>query len=343
MNIVVKIYTISDLKGWVCQGKQNGLSTFVISNARALALIQNPYSEESDPAIAVAFDEEGNPVGYTAVLVDVWQGKKVYFGTTGFIDASMRGKGVGTKLYSAMMEACGNQWFASDSAPAALTISKKTGLGIYYFNRYYLSFEHSKTIKSCLKWRSVNKVNKRVYSSLNLNIRLEVLKYIDDKSYTFILEHSKSDLFQRGQSMLNWILQSPFKACAPQDLSTYSSYDFTTALPQYMIYAFRVMKEDQIIGFAMFRLNMGDLVLLYLYKDDQYSNDVYGALVKHILGQKINRFRTFDKSLIDYYNHIGATSMNTKSRIQEVSLSVPVDTKIDSSKIIQGGDGDMFC
>ena len=340
--MTIKIYTISDLKEWICQGRENGLSASVISNARALALIQNPYAEDADPAIAVTFEGE-DPVGYTAVLVDMWRGKKVYYGTTGFIDASMRGKGVGTKLYAAMMNACGNNWFATDSAPAALTISKKTGLGIYYFDRYYLSFEHTNSIKSYLKWWHISKMNKRVYNSLNPNTRLEVLKYIDDNTYKFITDHSKSDLFQRNQAMLNWILQSPFKACAPIDLSWYSSYDFTTALPEYTIYAFRIILDNKIIGFAMCRLNMRNLDVIYLYKDEQYSNEVYASLAKHILGQKTNRLRTFDKTFIDYYNSIGASSMNTKSRIQEVSLSVPVDTVIDPSKTIQGGDGDMFC
>ena len=341
--MTIKIFQIIDLKDWIYLGKENGLSTSIISNARALALIQNPYADASDPAIAVAFDGYDNPVGYTAVLVDMWKGEKVYFGTTGFIDASMRGKGVGTKLYSAMMNVCNNNWFASDSAPAALTISKKTGLGIYYYDRYYLNFDYPRSLKSTFCAWCVKRINKWVLEQLNPNTHLELLRYIDSRTYDFIKQHAQLDLFCRSQEMLNWILQSPFKSCAPWDLSTYSSYDFTTALPQYMIYAFRIMNGSQIIGFAMFRLNMGDLVLLYLYKDDQYTKDVYDSLIKHILGQKINRFRTFDKSLIDYYNHIGATSMNTKSRVQKISLSVPTDISIDPTLNIQGGDGDMFC
>ena len=93
----------------------------------------------------------------------------------------------------------------------------------------------------------------------------------------------------------------------------------------------------------MFRLNMGDLTLLYLYKDDAYSDDVYATLLMHILSQRITRFRTFDKNLIDYYNRVGAKSMNSKSRTLQISLSVPADVKIDPSQILQGGDGDMFC
>lgn len=338
----VKIYTILDLKDWLHRGADNGLSTSLISNARALALTQNPYAKDEYPAIAVAYDED-KAVGYTAALADKWNGKNIYFGTTGFIDASMRGQGVGTRLYSTMMQACQNHWFASDSAPAALTISKKTGLEIYYFNRYYLSFAQTGSIKSTIWAYLIQRANKKALSSLNPATRLEVIRYVDNKTYAFINQHAQHDIFHRSQSMLNWILQSPFKATAPYDAAAYSEYEFTAALPQYNLYAFRILKENALIGFAMFRLTMGDLTLLYLYKDDAYMSDVYASLVKHILNQRIMRFRTFDKKIIDLYDQVGAKSMNTKSRVQQVSLSVPADVQIDPSQILQGGDGDMFC
>lgn len=341
--MIVKVYTISDLKKWIYQGVKNGLSSSVISNARALALLQNPYTEDNDPAIAVAYDSQNNTLGYTAVFKEKCQNECMYWGTTGFIAASMRGKGVGTKLYSVMMDACHGRWFALDSAPAALTISKKTGLNIHYYYRYYLSFCYSSSLKSKLLVWWVQRKNRCVQKSLNPFTQLEVLRYIDDETYSFIEQHMQNDLFHRSRIMLNWMLQSPFKTIAPSDLQEYSSYEFTTAIPLYYIYAFRIMKDEQIIGFAMFRQNMGDLVLLYIYKDEKYQNEVYASLIKHILSQKLRCFRTFDRSFIDFYNRIGAVSMNTKSRTQQISLSTPTDFLVDSNLCIQGGDGDMFC
>lgn len=341
-KIEVKVFTILELKEWVYKGSNIGLAERIISNARALALINNPYAKDSYPSIAVAF-ENRMPVGYTAVLADELNGEPIFFGTTGFIDVSMRGKGVGTLLYSSMMKACNNRWFASDSAPAALTISRKTGLGIYFYDRYYLNYEHSSSLKSRIRAWQVHRTNNRVLRNLQTQTRLEVLRYIDDQTYAFIIQHDEQNLFHRSQSMFNWILQYPFKACAPTDIATYSQYEFTSSLPQYTIYAFRIILGDKLIGFAMFRLNMGDMTLLYLYKDDAHADDVYASLVKHILYQHITRFRTFDKGLIDYYNQSGAKSMNSKSRTLQISLSVPEDVKIDPSMAIQGGDGDMFC
>lgn len=339
----IRIYTISELRDWVENETPNGLTPNLISNARALAIVNNPYAEDAYPSIAVAFDEDNRPIGYTAVTVDKWNGKTIFFGTTGYTDPQLRGKGIGTQLYSAMKESCNNMWFVSDASSGTIAINKKLGLDILYYQRYYLKYSHSSSLSSMLRAWQVSRTNSRVLQNLCVNTSLEIVRYIDNATYAFIAQHEKDTLFHRSREMLNWILQYPFKASAPADVVAYSDYAFTAALPQYNLYAFRIIKEKRLIGFALFRFNKGDLTLLYLYKDDAYTNDVYATLVKHILNQRITRFLTFDKGLIDFYDQLGAKSMNTKSRIQQVSLSVPAVAKIDSSLIIQGGDGDMFC
>lgn len=339
----VQIYTIQDLKKWLYEGVSNNLTYDLISNARATAIIQNTYAEDSSPALAVAYDEQGKAIGYTAVFADKWHNELIYWGTTGYIDSSMRGKGVGTELYSSMMKACNGRWYAFDSSPAALAISKKIGLNICYFDRYYLSYEYSHTIKARIRSLWVNWRNQKILSKLRVETHLELIHHIDLKTFAFIEQHSGGDLFPRSLDALNWILKNPFISCAPSDLSSYNKYEFSTSLSQYNIYAFRIEKGIDLIGFAMFRLCMGDLVLLYLYKEDKYIDDVYSALIKHILTQKLKCFRTFDADLIEYYNRLEAISMNQKSRVQRVSLSIPANVKVDMTCYVQGGDGDMFC
>ena len=342
-NIEVKIYTILDLKDWIYRGIDNGLSTSLISNARALAIVNNPYAKDSYPALTVAFDDNSRPVGYMAVMADRWNEKTVFFATTGYTNPKLRGKGIGTMIYSVTKEACNNMWFVSDASSGTIAINKKLGLAIHYYERYYLKYIHSSSFSSILRAKLVHNTNKRVLKSIQTKTRLKVLRYIDEQTYSFIARHEKNALFHRSREMLNWILQYPFKACAPADMAAYSDYEFTAALPQYSIYAFRIMLEDVLIGFAMFRLDMGELTMLYLYADDKYETDVYAAIVKHVLSQDLQCFRSMDKGLIEYYNKLGAQSMNSKSRIQPVPLCVPANIEINPSFRIQGGDGDMFC
>lgn len=339
----VRIYTISELRDWVESGVSNGLSSYLISRARALAIVSNPYAEDAYPAIAVGFDEACRAIGYTAVMADRWNEKTIFFGTTGYTEPQLRGKGIGTQIYSAMKEACDNLWLVSDASSGTIAINKKLGLAMHYYERYYLKYSHSSSVSSFIRSKLVRRTNNRVLKSILTNAKLEVLRYIDDQTYSFISRHEKSALFHRSQEMMNWILQYPFKASAPADVADFSDYEFTAALPQYNIYAFRIVLDDVLIGFAMFRLNMGELTMLYIYFDDHYYNDVYAAIVKHVLSQDLQCFRSMDKGLIEYYNRLGAQSMNSKSRIQPVPLCVPANLDIDPTLQIQGGDGDMFC
>lgn len=342
-KISIHIYTIGDLQRWIDNGEDIGIDNNVLSNARSVALLNNPYSKSTTPAIAVAFDAE-KPVGYTAVFPDKLDGKTIYFGTTGFIDASMRGMGVGTRLYAAMMEATGNNWFATDSAPAALAISKKTGLNIQYYNRTYLLLKsNAKSLKGKLAESIVNHSNKRVLKNIYTKTKLQIVKHIDENTYHFIVAHNGDGLFLRERAMLNWVLQYPFKSVAPQDLSSYSDYLFTTAQEQYAIYAFKIMMEGRLIGFAMFRLSNNILTLLYFYYDEKYSKEVYDALLLHILKQDIAEFRTFDAGLIAHFNLAGGKSLNKRTRSHEVSLSFPRNITLNPSKNLHCGDGDMFC
>lgn len=341
-NIEIRVFTIQDLIKWLNTGDSIGLSYDVISNARALAFINNPYATLETPAIAVAFNGE-RAVGYTAVFPDKKDGEIIYWGTTGFIDASMRGRGVGTKLYSSMMQATENRWLASDSTPAALTISKKTGLHILYFDRTYLLFKEAHhTLKGLTKEFLIQRANKRVCQRLQSNFNFQIVRYIDEPTYQFIVSHNEHGMFLREREMLNWILQYPFVVDAPNTLNSFSSFEFGTVIPQYSIYGIRLMCEQQLLGFAMFRQSGDRLTLLYLFKDEDYKNRIYESLIYFVLQQDISQFWTLDNDFLMCFNELGCQSMNTKTRIHKITLSYPSSIEIDTAKQLQCGDGDMF-
>lgn len=339
----VKIYSIGDLKDRIVAGKENGLSADCISNARAWAIINNPYAKDEYPALAVA-SADGKIVGYTAVFADMIGTRLVFWGTTGFVSQEMRGKGLGTAMYSKMMQAANGQWLASDSAPAALKISIKTKLNVSFFERYYLNFKRGKNLRSTLRHMYVKFKNRSALNAIdNNNATLQVVRCIDEPTYEFICRYSRNYLFTRSRAMLNWILQYPFKMEAPAELEAYSSYDFTTTMERYNIYAFRIIIDKRLVGFAMFRNNMGELTLLYNYFDPNYRDKVYGVLVSHMLKQHPIKFKTFDGELMLFFDEVGGMSMNSMSRTQKISLSVPAEMRFDEKLMLQCGDGDMFC
>lgn len=339
----VKVYSIGDLVDWVVAGKENGLNSDCISNARAWAIINNPYAKDEYPAIAVA-SVDGKIVGYTAVFPDMIGTRLVFWGTTAFISNELRGQGIGTALFSIIFRATNNQWLASDFVPAIQKISRKAGFNLFFYSRYYLNFKRENNLRSLLKYEYLKIKNRQVLNSIdNGNVTLQIVRGIDDLTYEFICRHSQNYMFTRTKEMLNWILQFPFNAQAPAELETYSSFHFTTAVEYYNIYAFRIVKNKKIIGFAMFRNDMGELTLLYNYFDADYKSEVFSVLLSHVLKQCPTKFKTFDGELISFFDETGVISMNSRTRTQKISLSVPEEMHINEKLMLQCGDGDMFC
>ncbi len=93
----------------------------------------------------------------------------------------------------------------------------------------------------------------------------------------------------------------------------------------------------------MFRNDMGELTLLYNYFDADYKNEVFSVLLSHVLKQCPSKFKTFDGELISYFDETGVVSMNSRTRTQKISLSVPIELHINEKLMLQCGDGDMFC
>lgn len=341
--VEIKIYTVGELKSWLDTNYPEQITTDCISQARAVALTKNPSAKPEHPALGVAFFDD-KIVGYTAVFPDLMpDGQTWFFGTTGFIDASCRGKGIGTKLYSTMMQACNGRWMATDSSVSALAISYKTGLCVAKYQRFYLILNSNNTLLARLKTKFIRQINKKVLSCVSNDIRIAYMKHVDNSTYMFMQQHAESYVYHRTRAMYNWILQDYFKTEGPESLIHSTKYDFTTTIQQYYIYGIQQYLKDKLVGVAIFRVSNGVLSLLYWFYDNLYTEEVYVALIKHVLMHNIYQFRTFDKKFVEYFNQLGARSLNTKSRVQEVSLSYPKEFNCNPTSQLQGGDGDMFC
>lgn len=71
-NIVYKKITISELSDWLLHSKDNGISDYMITRARAWALINNPSAEEDNIVLAAVCDAN-RAIGYTALFPDKLQ------------------------------------------------------------------------------------------------------------------------------------------------------------------------------------------------------------------------------------------------------------------------------
>lgn len=350
---MVRIYTIQDVAEWLMEGKDNGLSETVISKPRAWAFLNNPYASPSMPAAAALF-EEGEVKGYAAVFPERFEGinPMVYWGSTYFVDSTMRGKGCGIKILSALQESLDGIYATTQTPVSSSAIFKKLGAEETWFPEFWLKLQRNNPARGKHNWlkQGLNRVYAVLFQKRNRLMRwcdsfcfqLEYCSFVDDETYSFISNHRDTDLLLRSKEMLNWMLRYPFlqNRVLEKEVKPNSNY-FSCQKSGFQQYAVKVMNNaGELVGFYIFKHCEGEVNLLYLYARAEFEEMVMASFYKHLLKMEIVRLRTTKLGLVSFFrrNALPVISM-VESRL---NLCAPKSLGVPEKATIQGGDGDMF-
>jgi GNAT superfamily N-acetyltransferase len=350
---MIRIYSIQDLTDWLMDGKENGLSDAVISKPRAWAFANNPFAIPTTPVAAVLF-QEGEMKGYAAVFPERFEGiaPTVYWGSTFFVDDSMRGKGCGVKILSALQESLDGVYATTQTPVSSSAIFKKLGAGEVWFPEYWLKLQRNNPTKgkhSVLK-QGYNRLNAVLFQKRNhllrwcesFHFQLEYVSFIDDETYLFIRQHQGKDLLMRSKEMMNWMLRYPFlqNVVLEKEVKKGSNY-FSCNKSDFQQYAVKVLNETgELVGFYMFKYNEGEVNLLYMYYTPDSKEMVMASFYKHLLKMEIVRLRTSSSELVAFFKRNALPVVNTSE--SRLNLCAPKVLAIPEGVTIQGGDGDMF-
>ena len=346
-----QLFTIAELRDWLFHNVQNGLSDQVIARPRALAIVNNPHALPDDPVVAVVFDGETKPVGYTAVFAEQWERPalhdRFFWGSTIWVDPKYRGKGVSRKMLGQIREGVSDRYIVTESSIASGRINEKRGSVISYHPRYYILLDSlHNTIKSKLKSLCVRFSIKKVLKALAVYDYVNrYVNWIDDETYSFIVAHSSRDLFLRKQDFLNWQLRNPFLIPTGNDGKLEEERcDFKGYVDKHQVIQVQVLVQGKMCGYYALNVVDATSTVLYLYYEEDLREQVFASLATAVLERKdVVRFRSFNKELMDFLYGLGIKSMNSTDRAEQVSLIVPSGFEVDPSHCLQGGDGDMAC
>lgn len=343
------LYTISQLSEWMLQNVGNGITDSMIAHQRAWALLNNPCAKNDDLVISAVLAND-RVIGYTAIFAEdlkkPFASHRFYWGSSQWVEPEYRGKGISAKMMLIMKEAIHHRYLGLDSSIASCKLDQKQGYKIVYYPRYFFQWKITKsTLFSLVKERYVQCMNRK---SMKFLLRCDYtnryIPTIDNKTYDFICSHSQGDLFLRSQDMLNWVLHYPFLCAIENDAhAEKEKCEFGSYVDEFEMNAIQVYVENQLRGVYIYSIVDGIFKVLYLYYDEQYSEQVFASLVVKALQRNVMQFRTFNRALYDYMNRKGIRNINSKYTIDQISLTLPPDIEIDQSLSIQGGDGDMFC
>ena len=340
------LFTVEDLRNWLLRSRiAAGLSERIIAPVRALAIINNPYVQDSDPVVAALF-VDGEVAAYTAAFPEMIDGQRKWWFSSLWCAPEHRGQGYGIVVIGSLVEVYGSEhcldrWGASDTVGIFTYLGMKT----IYSPRYILGSKISRSTTKGKILSLVRTTQKKLCGFLKgagskEDYRLCYLPQIDADSYAFIQEQRKKDFFLHSQEMLNWELRYSFTISAPlvERTTTCSSY-FQAEICDTQMYAVQVRDNEGIIGFYMMKRNDDCLHMLYLYYTDRARNKVFASIRDHLKKMHIAQFDTDNGELADY---IRREVYFPKYRTLDISFSFPESFPGPSDQTLQYGDGDNF-
>ena len=276
-DIEIKVYSVGQLRNWLTHGDEDdGLSIAVISHSRADAIVHNPYVKEDDPVVAALFaaNEEGNraAVAYTAAFPDLVDGNRKWWFSTLWCHPDYRGKGYALAVVGTLAEEYGEgNYYDSIGADETVEIFRFLKLNTTYVDEYRFGSKVSphgwKGALNGLRQQMLaylRTVNRRAKGMIRRSrYELEYTHRVDNEIYNFIMQHASESLFVRTQSMLDWILNHPFKQRSPLEKRVAYPGAFSDTDSRYWMCGVKVLADNRLVGFYILRNADTDLSNTY--------------------------------------------------------------------------------
>lgn len=349
----LKLFTLSDLKDWILQGKRvDGLTEEVITTTRAYAFVNNPYVEDDMPVVATLYVDH-ELAAYTAAFPEMLVQPKVktHWFNSLYVSPKFEGKGYGLFVIGSLMESYGDDpVFDLDAVPTSVEILSYLGLRAGTFPQYDFrnkSFRRNSlkgkmagTLDTVLRFwqtrKTLHALRKRIQTS---SYTLKYDTFVDEEAFDFMKRHAEGDLFLRSKDALNWMLRTPFVHEAPLIHRVRNSILFTSAKERQRYYVVKVYTQGVLAGVYIFCDSSSKLSLMYLYYDVQHEEEVMLSIAEHILWFKNPRFATTHSGVADF---VSRYKLYPLSHTIPTSICYPKGYESVLDKAIQGGDGDMF-
>lgn len=336
----LKLYTVKDLREWLKDNHPaEGLSERVIAPTRAWAIVHNPYVKDEDAIVAAIF-EDGELAAYTASFPDMLDGKRVWWASTLYCYPKFTGKGYGLIVVGSLMEAhepdmTYDRWAAKET----VEIFNHFGYQTTYTKRYHLSDGKidTRSLKGKLAYcvQELKKCFHPWQKQTNANYTIQFASTIDDEAYAFMKAHRKNDLWLREQEMLNWIFEYSFKKGGVNEKACV----FGTNLKVYDYKVAKVYVDDQLQGVYMLRMQDENLSVVYLYYFIEKRDIVFDSIIDYIIA---NRPKFVQTENIYLHERVRESLYFPQKEVEQVSLSLPDNSKKLANFTLQLGDGDSF-
>lgn len=344
-------HTAKDVRAWLENGANNGLSENIISRTRANALAHCPCVKDDDVLVVSANDGE-KVVGFTAIFPEKLERPDMWIatGTTLWVNPDYSDEFVGYNLVQRLWGAYPDYTvIGSEVSPAAAVIDKLLGAAILKYERKAFVFRRSIEVHSLRNFASLllepfrkcrqRKALKRVLASIPANVSVRACKAIDAETYAFIQAHSANDTFLRSRDMMNWILRYPFSVENPMIDRAKKSMQFSDQIAKSRNSFLLVYADDALVGVVLLAERNSAMHVKMLYTDDAHQEAIFALIVEAMHKSGAEQLFSLYLQLNAY---IESHRVALRANNAELIFTYPKSLKSLTPFVLQGADGDMF-
>jgi len=334
-----------------------------ITKQRIISQINNPFAEEKDTLLIVAYDND-DIVGYIGLLPTIFKKDhityKYFWGTTWWINSEYTKTGVGIYLLMSAFEESKNRFAAiafTESAKVVYAnyrelgrIKEQKGFDFQFFYDIDYLNKQEKTIKKTIKkivlpiknLLSYKKLQKWSNGNNESNFKLEYVNYIDEEILNFIKFNQKNEISLKNNVFLEWILKYPWVLQGTLTEELKSKYYFTSIERTFSFLYLKVSDiSGNVIGFLVMRLRDNHLTVPYLYYETKYIGEIVTIIWQHIYNLKIKTFTTYRTEIHQYIIEKQLPFIKINYFLRYYVLSKEIENNI-SNYNLQDGDGDAI-
>lgn len=361
--IDIKLYNIAELEKLINSEEFYNFKNIPISLHRAKSHFKNPRADSDDTIMIIAYNNS-EIAGYMGILPDyIFSNEKVKFGwfSCFWVDESLRGEGVGTKLVEKALQEWNGKILITEFAPLSKKLYLKTKSfeqsislnGIRLYNRF--DFEHLlppkkavfQKVKGFLKFmdivlNSIFDIRFSLIKRKTSEMQLEQITNFNTETENFITENNNFQIFKRSAKEFEWILNFPWILVSNKIDLLNKKYYFSSVAKTFEYYCYNMRNSNnEIVAFMIFSKRENSLKLPYCIYKAEYLTEVINVILQKISELKISTFTTYNNEISKVLLRDKTNSLYKKKMTREYLISNNLkEYFIENNFQIQDGDGD---
>ena len=342
-------------------------SFLAISKHRLLAHYKNPYIEENDIVLLLAY-LDNELVGYMGLYIDRIlinnRTEKIGWLSTWWVHPKTKGTGVGREILNTMYSENQGKIGISQFTPSAKRVYDKSG--------YFTTLKENEGIKAVLR-SNLQFVIPSLYPNLNflrgllkttdtilntiVNVKLciqkkilfkktkhlsiEYLNCIDFETQNLIFKYNNKDISIKENKFFEWLKAYHWVQKAPLlALTNKSKYEFSIFDSDFDFSLIKISTKSECIGFVVLqKRNFVTKVLFTYFNELKHTNEIANIIKLQAISQNTREIICYDTAICNNFLHSNIFLYKTK-KVKHSIISKAYNVTDFSGTRMNFGDGD---